>query len=272
MQALNISGYHFFENQLSLDTLSELKIKLRDYARSINVKGTVLLAPEGVNIFVAGAKENIEQFTNSLPIFGLPKIVFKESYSDAIPFRRMIVKLKEEIIKMGVPEVDPAKNPAPYIKSEELKQWYEQDKDFIILDTRNDYEMQAGKFKNAIDPKIRNFHEFPEAIKNLPEEYKDKPVVTYCTGGIRCEKAAPFLIQNGFKQVYQLEGGIIKYFEEVGGEHYEGDCFVFDQRISLDPKLNQTETIQCHACRSPLTLSEQQSEDFIQGQHCPHCV
>ena len=141
-----------------------------------------------------------------------------------------------------------------------------------VLDTRNDYELRLGTFDNAIDLNLETFRAFPEAIQNLPESMKDEPVVMFCTGGIRCEKASAIMVEAGFRNVKQLKGGILGYFEEVGGEHWNGDCFVFDQRVAVDASLQETDAVVCFACREPLTVEEQQSPDYVVGQSCSYCV
>lgn len=241
MSYVNISGYSFID----LTELECLQQSLKQLCLNLKIKGTILLSQEGINIFVCGLRCAIDEFTQALPHLGLPSITFKESPSQSIPFKRLLIKVKNEIISMGCPEVRPAQNPAPYVSAQQLKQWLDEEKkDIVILDTRNTYEIQIGKFEKAIDLNIRDFRSFPEAIKNLPNDYKDKTIVTCCTGGIRCEKAAPYLIAQGFKDVYQLDGGILKYFEENGGAHYQGECFVFDNRLAVDSNLNEAAIIE----------------------------
>ena len=267
MTYINIYGYKF----INLNNLQGLQHNLKTHCLNLGLKGTILLGNEGINAFLSGNRTAIDRFYECLLICGLPKIEFKESFSDAPPFDRMIVKIKPEIVTMGVPELNVAKQPAPTVSATTFKQWIDENKDVIILDTRNTYEVGIGKFKNAIHLGIENFRAFPQAINTLPPEYKDKTIVTYCTGGIRCEKAAPYLLSQGFKDVYQLEGGILKYLEECGETHYEGECFVFDKRIAVDAQLAETATTQCIACRHPVTHEEQQSPLFIAGISCPHC-
>lgn len=267
-EIINVSAYCFVE----LDNLQELRTAIKDKALSLNLKGTVLLAHEGINLFLAGPRADIQSMTNFLTtLLTLPGIDFKESVSDSKPFNRLLVKIKKEIISMGVPEIKPSQFKAPYMTAQELKQRLENDPNLVVLDTRNDYEIKIGKFKNALELPIRTFRAFPDSVKNLDENLKDKTIVTYCTGGIRCEKAASFMISQGFKDVYQLHGGILKYFEECGESHYEGDCFVFDQRVALDPNLTETEVEQCFACRMPVTPEEQQSEFYKIVEYCPAC-
>lgn len=266
MNYINISGYQF----INLADLESLQKDLSAFCRSLDLKGTILLGCEGINSFLSGTREQIDAYYRLLPEFGF-NITYKESSSASSPFNKMLVKIKREIVTMGSDEVDPVNQPAPRVSAQLFKQWLAEDKPMILLDTRNEYEVRIGKFKNAIDLTIRHFREFPEAIQKLPEEYKNIPVVTYCTGGIRCEKAAPLMIKHGFKEVYQLDGGILKYLEECGNTFYEGECFVFDKRIAVDDKLEKTPTLQCIACREPVTADEQRSSYYLEGEHCPNC-
>ncbi len=262
---VNISAYHF--QALEAEDLPVLRGKLKDKALRLGIKGTILLSPEGINLFLASGREPLEAFKAYLVERGFVDLPYKESFSDHQPFTRMLVRIKKEIISMGVPEVVPHQKTAPHLPVEQLRAWYEQGKDMVILDTRNDYEVRLGTFENAIDLNIKTFRDFPEAIKQLPEEMKQKPVVTFCTGGIRCEKAAALMQQQGFAEVYQLHGGILKYLEECGGEHYEGECFVFDKRVALNAELTETETVQCFSCRQPISAAEQATDDDT----CPYC-
>ena len=265
---INISSYKFVN--LAKERLPVLRELFRSKTREWGLKGTILLSEEGINLFLAGTRDQIDTFGELL--WGFPEFAdmeFKESPSSDKPFTRMLVKIKQEIIAMGVPEVKPADYTAPHLSAEEFKKWYEQGKDMIVLDTRNDYEVRVGTFDDAIELDIKTFRDFPKAIEDLPEEYKDKPVVTFCTGGVRCEKATPVMMEAGFKEVYQLDGGILKYFEECGSDYYHGDCFVFDKRVAVDGELNETPTIQCFSCRNPLT---QDQFDKIEDDVCPYCA
>lgn len=267
MAVLNLSGYLF----TSLSELPQLRETLKQQCREIGLKGTILLSDEGINIFVAGTQSVVDQFYTVLKQLPLPEIEFKISYSEDIPFKRMLVKIKPEIISMGHPEVNPAIQHAPYVSAKTFKKWLDEGKELVIIDTRNDYEVRCGKFHNAIAFDIDHFRQFPQACDSLSNELKDKTIVTYCTGGIRCEKAAPFLQSLGFKDVYQLEGGIVKYFEECGQTHYQGECFVFDKRIAVDHTLQESDTVQCFKCRMPVTATEQQSSQYQEHISCPSC-
>jgi RluA family pseudouridine synthase len=183
----------------------------------------------------------------------------------------MLVRLKKEIIAFGVEAVRPADYTSPKIAPNELKRWLDEGRPVTLLDTRNDYEVRLGTFKGAIDPHIKTFRSFPEAVRKLPPALKEQPVVMFCTGGIRCEKAGPFMEMEGFKDIYQLDGGILKYFEECGGAHYDGDCFVFDQRVGVDPALHETGHAVCYACLAPLDSTDLADPRYVEGGSCPHC-
>lgn len=231
---INLSAYQF----TPLENLPALRERLRDVAAAHELKGTILLSGEGINLFVAGTRPGTAALVTELrTIPGLASLTPKESESAAQPFGRMLVKIKKEIIAFGVPGVDPARAPAPRLAPETLKQWLDEGRPVTLLDTRNDYEVQCGTFRGALAAGIGRFRDFPAAARRMPAELKSQPVVTFCTGGIRCEKAAPFLQREGFLNVFQLDGGILKYFERCGGAHYEGECFVFDERIGVDAAL-----------------------------------
>lgn len=264
----NISTYRF----APLTGLKDLRAELQDSCKAWALKGTILLSPEGINLFVAGAAGSIDSLLNRLrAIPGLEGLTPKVSLSDDQPFNRMLVRIKKEIIAFGVETVRPADHTSPKIAPRELKRWLDEGRPLTLLDTRNDYEVRLGTFKDAVDPCIRTFREFPKAVDALPEALKDQPVVMFCTGGIRCEKAGPYMEQAGFKNVLQLDGGILKYFEECGGAHYEGDCFVFDQRVGLDPALRESGHAVCFACLAPLDEDDQADPRYVEGKSCPHC-
>ena len=264
----NISCYKF----APLDNLKELRQHLLDACRGWGLKGTILLSPEGINVFVSGPRPQIDQLLkllHSLP--GLEDLSPKFSDSDHQPFRRMLVRLKKEIISFGVEGIAPGQQTSPKLAPQQLKQWLDEGKPIILLDTRNDYEVKLGTFRGALIPHIDHFREFPNAVKQLPEELKGQPIVMFCTGGIRCEKAGPFMEREGFKNVFQLDGGILKYFAECGSAHYEGECFVFDHRVGVDSGLKETGSALCFNCQAPLTEVEQQDERYQPPLCCPHC-
>jgi UPF0176 protein len=267
-EVLNISAYLF----APLDNLQALRDRLRQVCSEGGLKGTILLAPEGINLFVAGSRPAVQTLVGAIrTVAGLEGLAPKESESAEQPFNRMLVKIKKEIIAFGAEGVDPARRPAPRLTARELKRWLDEGRPVTLLDTRNDYEIRLGTFRGAVPAGIRHFRDFPEAVRRLPEEWKDRPIVTFCTGGIRCEKAGPYLQQVGFKQVHQLDGGILKYFEECGGAHYEGECFVFDRRVGVDPQLKETGTVQCFVCQAPLTTAEQADSRYRPDHACPYC-
>lgn len=264
----NISTYRFAE----LTGLKALREELQAHCKAWGLKGTILLSTEGINLFVAGAADSIEHLVAKLrAIPGLEDLAPKVSLSETQPFNRMLVRLKKEIIAFGVEGVRPANYTSPKIEAKELKRWLDEGRPVTLLDTRNDYEVKLGTFKGAIDPDIRTFRGFPDAVRKLPDELKDQPVVMFCTGGIRCEKAGPFMEMEGFKNIYQLDGGILKYFEECGGDHYDGDCFVFDQRVGVDPALCESDHAVCFACLAPLDATDQEDPRYVAGKSCPHC-
>ncbi|EKD77842.1 MAG: hypothetical protein ACD_42C00160G0002 [uncultured bacterium] len=261
---VNLSGYRFVS--LKEAQLPQMRVDIKTKAAECNLKGTILLSREGINAFLAGTRENSDAFVNylrNIPEFA--NLHFKESFTDYQPFNRMLVRLKKEIIPMNKENVNPEKKTAPYVSPEELKQWYAEKRDMIVLDTRNDFEVALGTFENAVDLHIAHFREFNDAVDLLPPESKEKTVVTFCTGGIRCEKAAELMAQKGFKNVYQLDGGILNYFEKCGGDFYNGECFVFDQRVAVNSALQETDAKQCFDCRTPL------QNNAIKDGKCPHC-
>ncbi len=232
---LNISTYRF----VSIDDPEGLKTQLKARADDLALKGTILLAHEGINLFLAGPGPAVQTFMAELrqdPRFAdLPT---KDSWSDAVPFRKMLVKVKAEIIRMNEPTIQPQSGRAPAIAPEVVQRWLTQGHDdagrpVMVLDTRNDFEVSYGGFRQAVNWHLSKFSEFPQAVRDHAPTLSQHTVITYCTGGIRCEKAAIFMRDLGLEHVYQIEGGILKYFEEVGTDHYEGTCFVFDEREAL---------------------------------------
>jgi len=238
----------------------------------------VLLTPEGINMFVSGTREAIDQYLAWVRSDArLADLEVKESLSTDQSHRRMLVRIKKEIITMRMPLIKPELGRAPAVEAKTLKRWLDQGHDdagkpVVMVDTRNDFEVDVGTFDGTVDYRIKKFTEFPEVIAAHKDDFAGKTVVTFCTGGIRCEKAAIHMQNIGYDNVYQLEGGILKYFEEVGGDHYTGDCFVFDFRTALNPKLEPTETLQCFACRAVVTPRQQLAPEYVVGKSCPHCA
>ena len=234
---LNIAAYKF----VNLDHLPARRDHLKSHCTGLQLKGTILLAPEGINLFLAGANENIAALKAELYAdSAFRDIQYKDSISENQPFRKLLIKIKKEIIPFGVPQINPGKMPAERLSARTLKAWLDEGRDIVLLDTRNVFEVKHGTFKHAQDFGINQFRDFPEATVRADQSLKEKTIVTFCTGGIRCEKAAPYLLQQGFKNVFQLDGGILKYFEECGNAHFEGECFVFDERVALDADLMPT--------------------------------
>jgi UPF0176 protein len=237
---LNISAYKF----VPLPDATELRTQLQALTLDLGLKGTILLAEEGINLFLAGPAEAVRALVAHLHADArFADIVPKESWSAQQPFRKMLVKVKPEIIRMNHPTIRPAEGRAPAVPAATVKRWLDQGHDdegrpVVTLDTRNDFEVDQGTFDNAIDWRISKFSEFPQAVLDHRAELAGKTVVSFCTGGIRCEKAAIFMQEAGLDHVYQLEGGILKYFEETGGAHYHGNCFVFDERRGVDADLS----------------------------------
>lgn len=265
---LNISAYKF----VGLDRVDERREELLRICRELRLRGTILLSSEGINLFLAGLPESVWAFLHILRSDpALADLTTKDSYSATQPFRRMLVRLKKEIIAFGVDGVVPEKKTSPKISPRQLRDWLDEGRPVRLLDTRNIYEYELGTFDGAEHLHIDHFREFPRAIEQLPEVAKQQPLVMFCTGGIRCEKAGPMMEQAGFEQVFQLEGGILKYFEECGGKHYHGSCFVFDGRVALNPELKPTGNLLCFACQAVLSPEEVASAQYVVGQSCPRC-
>ncbi|MFO1446694.1 MAG: rhodanese-like domain-containing protein [Opitutaceae bacterium] len=266
---INLSSYRF----VTLDGLPALRSELEVVCRDAGLKGTILLSPEGINLFVAGTRAGVDRLLADLrgrP--GLHDLEAKESISDHAPFDHMRIKIKREIIAFGVEGIHPDRHTSPKLSAQQLKQWLDEGRPITLLDTRNEYEARIGTFTGALRLGIDHFRDFPAAVRQLPESLKDQPVVMFCTGGIRCEKAGPLLEREGFRSVHQLEGGILRYFEQCGGAHYTGECFVFDQRVGVGPDLLATGAVLCEACQMPVRKADQVAPDYLAGKHCPSCV
>ncbi len=265
---INLSCYHF----TPLNQLEDLKSVLKSKCLELGVKGTILLAHEGINFFLSGTRSQLDpilQLLRTTP--GLSQIRPKESPGSAQPFQRMLVKIKKEIVSFGVPGVDPARNPSPKISPHQLKQWLDEKRPLTLLDVRNQYEIRMGTFQGALNPQISNFRDFPQAVEKMDPALKTQPLVMFCTGGIRCEKAGPYLQMRGFKNILQLDGGILKYFEETGGDHFQGECFVFDQRVGVDRHLQETDSVLCYNCEMPLLASDLTHPHYVYEKSCHYC-
>ena len=239
MSIVNLAAYHF----ATIEDTAAWRPFVTERCNALGLRGTILLAPEGINLFLAGSRASIDGFIASLHEDSrFADIEPKESLSDEIPFGRMRVRLKQEIITMRLPTIRPEGGRAPAVDAPTLQRWLDQGHDddgreVVLLDTRNDYEIDVGKFPQAVDYRIASFTEFPAAIAADRARYDGKTIVSYCTGGIRCEKAALHMQGLGIPHVYQLEGGILKYLEQTDGTHWRGDCFVFDGRVAVDSAL-----------------------------------
>ena len=261
--------YHF----VILENFRELRQPLLDLMLENNIKGTLLLAHEGINGTVAGSQKSSDLLLNWLKSDArLSDIRHKVSYDEVMPFYRTRVKLKKEIVTMGVQGIDPNHVVGTYVKPEDWNALIS-DPDVTLIDTRNGYEAAIGSFKNAIDPNTETFRQFPDYVKQNMDPEKNKKVAMFCTGGIRCEKSTAYLKEQGFNEVYHLQGGILKYLETVPEEEslWQGECFVFDNRVSVTHALEKGNYDQCHACRLPITEDDKKSNKYIQGVSCPHC-
>ena len=258
---------------VTLENYLEMREPLRDFMESHRIKGTILLALEGLNGTVSGSQEDINSLLEYLNNDDrISPISHKFSWHKEQPFYRTKVKLKKEIVTMGVEGIDPLKTVGTYVAP---KDWNEliSDPDVTVVDTRNDYEIEIGTFKNAINPQTASFREFPEYVAKELDPAKHKKVAMFCTGGIRCEKSTAYLKEQGFDEVYHLEGGILQYLEDVPKEDslWEGDCFVFDNRVAVNHDLEQSEYDQCYGCRLPITEQDKQSDKYEAGVSCPAC-
>jgi len=257
----------------TLDNFEELRQPLLDEMLRLDVKGTLLLAAEGINGTVAGSREGIDALLDFLRRDErLKDIDHKESYDDDMPFYRTKVKLKKEIVTLGVEGIDPKRVVGTYVKPADWNALIS-DPDVVLVDTRNDYEVEIGTFKGALDPRTKTFREFPQYVRDNLDPAKNKKVAMFCTGGIRCEKSTAYLKEQGFDEVYHLEGGILKYLEEVPQEEslWEGECFVFDNRVTVNHQLEKGDYDQCHACRRPITEADKEHEHYVAGVSCHHC-
>lgn len=261
--------YHF----VTLENYQALRQPLHDFMIDNDVRGTLLLAQEGINGTVAGSKQSIKKLHAWLRADErLKDLRTKESFDDKMPFYRSCVKLKKEIVTMGIEGIDPKQVVGTYVKPEDWNALIS-NPDVTLIDTRNDYEVAIGTFKNAQDPKTETFRQFPDYVKSNMDPKKQKKVAMFCTGGIRCEKSTAYLKEQGFEEVYHLQGGILKYLETVPEEEslWQGECFVFDNRVSVNHQLEKGVYDQCHACRLPITDEDKNSDKYVQGVSCPSC-
>ncbi|MGB1264064.1 MAG: rhodanese-related sulfurtransferase [Cognaticolwellia sp.] len=271
MNSITVCALYKF---VRLENFTEIKPPLLKVMEENAVKGTLLLALEGINGTIAGSQAGIDAvlaFINSDP--RLSGVSFKCSFHKDNPFQRTKVKLKKEIVTMGVEGIDPTLTVGTYVKP---KDWNAliSDPEVLLIDTRNDYEVEIGTFENAVNPNTETFREFPDYVAKNLDKTKHKKVAMFCTGGIRCEKSTAYLKEQGFEDVYHLEGGVLKYLEEVPEQDtmWQGECFVFDGRVAVNHDLERGQYDQCFACRYPITEAEKTSEHYIQGVSCPRCV
>ncbi|MFT5708466.1 MAG: UPF0176 protein [Oceanospirillaceae bacterium] len=258
---------------VTLENYELLREPLHEVMVANQVKGTLLLANEGINGTVAGSRSGVDAVLAWLSAdTRLTNIVTKESFDEANPFYRTKVKLKKEIVTMGVQGIDPKQVVGTYVKPQDWNTLIS-DPEVVLVDTRNDYEVKVGTFEGALDPKTTSFREFPQYVKENLDPEKNKKVAMFCTGGIRCEKSTAYLKEQGFEEVYHLEGGILKYLEEVpkADSMWEGECFVFDNRVTVDHNLEKGQYDQCHACRLPLTAAQMEHGKYEKGISCEFC-
>ena len=271
---LTTTFYHF----ITLNNIKIFKTIIQDYCDNKSLKGTILLAQEGINGTISGKEDDILEFHKFIKkdqkfsdVF--KNLEYKSSWSNENPFYRMKVRLKKEIVALGLPEVSPAIKVGKYVKPEDWNSLIN-DPEVILIDTRNNYEVDIGTFNNAINPKTTSFREFPQYVKKNLKSKENKKIAMFCTGGIRCEKASSYMIEKGFKEVYHLQGGILKYLEEVPKEKslWQGECFVFDQRVAVTNELKEGQYSQCYACRHPLSPEEMKSSHYNEGISCSYCI
>lgn len=266
---LTITFYHF----VALKSISSLQAHILQFCEDHEIKGTILLADEGINGTISGKEDNIRHFLNFIKkneVFSA--LEYKESWVKNNPFYRMKVRLKKEIVALGVKGISPTKKVGIYVKPEDWNALIS-DPDTLVIDTRNDYEVDIGTFKYAINPKTETFRELPKYVDANLNPKSDKKIAMFCTGGIRCEKATSLMLEKGFDEVYHLQGGILKYLETVPKEDslWSGECFVFDQRVAVTHGLEEGQYDQCYACRHPLSPDEMASGYYVKGISCPHC-
>ncbi|NBO39238.1 rhodanese-related sulfurtransferase [bacterium] len=269
----NLAFYKF----VRINDVDATAAAFRALTQQLDIKGTLIFADEGVNGYIAASPDSANKFIAYCRADArFADIEFKVSFSDFHPYTRMLVKQKKEIVTLGRTGIDPAHFTGKHVDGKTLKQWLDNGEEVILLDTRNDYETQLGTFKNAIVPDIKTFRTFPGWVEDNFMQHKNKRVVTFCTGGIRCEKATAYMRQVGFEDVYQIQGGILKYFDQTqqmqGDNHYEGDCFVFDHRVAVNAKLSKTEHDMCYVCWATLSPEDKLSPLYKENEYCPHCA
>jgi len=270
---LTIAFYQF----VSLENIDQLQAFILKFCQKNGIKGTILLASEGINGTISADEKKIQKFIEFIKEDSFFKNNFKnlehkESWASKNPFYRMKVRLKKEIVALGVDGISPTKKVGEYVNPEDWNKLIN-DPNTIVIDTRNNYEVDIGTFKNSINPKTDTFREFPSYVDENLNNNEIKKVAMFCTGGIRCEKATSLMLEKGFKDVYHLKGGILKYLESIPEEEslWEGECFVFDQRVAVTHGLDEGQYDQCYACRHPLSTKEIESDQYTKGISCPYC-
>ncbi len=258
---------------VTINELEPLRSSILSECKRQNIKGTLLLAHEGINGTIAGSRQGIDSLisflTKDVHFDGLE---IKESFTEENPFYRMKVKLKREIVTLGVDGTDPNCQVGAYVEPQDWNKLIA-DPEVLLIDTRNDYEVAIGSFEGAVDPQTTNFREFPEYVQARVDKNRHKKVAMFCTGGIRCEKASAYMLNQGFEQVYHLKGGILKYLEEIPEQDsmWRGECFVFDNRVAVNHQLEVGSYDMCHACRHPISEAEKSSDKYVEGVSCVYC-
>jgi UPF0176 protein len=268
---IQVSAFYLFKTIIAP---SDFQMSIKRWLEKTSILGTVLVASEGVNGTISGIPDEVEAFMVELAArLEVERLPYKRAFCESQPFHRMKVRLKNEIVTLGVEGIDPTSEVGEYVKPEDWNALIEQE-DVTVVDTRNEYEYSVGTFKGAIDPKTTSFRDFPEYVKNNLDPDKTKKVAMFCTGGIRCEKATAYMLKQGFKEVYHLQGGILEYLNKVPKEAsmWEGECFVFDDRVTVDHDLQKGSYAMCHACRMPLNEEDRTSDAFVEGISCPYCI
>lgn len=258
---------------VTLNDFADLQEPILEICKVNDVMGTILLAKEGINGTIAGPENGILAVLKYLRTDSrLSDLPDKQSWAEEAPFYRMKVRLKQEIVTLGVPELNPSENAGTYVKPSEWNELISGD-NVLVVDTRNDYEVEIGTFEGALDPKTTNFREFPSWVKSQLKDRNETKIAMFCTGGIRCEKSTAYMKSLGYEDVYHLEGGILKYLEEVPSSEsmWQGECFVFDHRVSVGHGLKPGPYDLCHACRHPITEEDKNTDKFIKGVSCPRC-
>ena len=272
MKKLKFTIITFYQFKKVFDT-EKLQFLLKDFCSFNKIKGTILLAEEGINGTLAGLPKPIKLLEEELNIIGFLDLEMKKSFYDFMPFNRLKIKIKTEILTFNEKNLDFENISGKHIKSNEWNNIINED-GTTLIDVRNDFEVKLGSFKGSINPKTKNFSEFKKFVKKNLDIKKNEKIAMFCTGGIRCEKASSYMLSLGFKNIFQLKGGILKYLEEtkLKDSEWEGECFVFDNRVSLKNEMKPGTYEICHACRNPISLNNRNSKDYVKGISCPNCI